>query len=145
MKHYNDNYKQLSDSIDTLVADIPASDFAAKRKSTLEHLKKVKAPSKHVPLDPNNLPHRAAKEKKANTKEWVAPQPMRLTPRTELHPLVQDSPYASLYEPFEGGYPLSQEAPILVASNGSLSGLTAGSITQNTPPSAEDLAETTDV
>ena len=150
VKHYEDNYRQLSDSIDTLSADIPASEFKDRVHSTLEHLKKVKPPKKHVPLNPEKLPHRSAIEKKAKKEKWVAPKPIKfdlgpIKKKSGLERPEIDSPYASLYEPFEDAYPITQEAPILIAANGSLSGLTAGSIAQNTPPSAEDLAETIDV
>ncbi|MCK4911774.1 MAG: transglutaminase domain-containing protein [Thermodesulfovibrionales bacterium] len=117
------------------------SGFKKRSKDALAFIKKHEPPSRHVPLDPNKLPHRAAKDKKTPTGEWVAPKPMKLKPRTEHHPLVKDAPYASLYEPFNG-YPVE---PILIASNGSLSGLTAGSISQGTAPSTEDLAETIDI
>ena len=72
VKHYENNLKELAanlDSIENVKAD--KGKLKAALAKTKAHLDKTKPPSKHVPLDPNNLPfqNRKAKAAKAPTIE----------------------------------------------------------------------------
>ncbi len=62
--HYEDNLKELKtnlDDVEKLKAD--NRQLRAALSKAKAHLEKTKAPSKHVPLDPNNLPNRMVKAK----------------------------------------------------------------------------------
>jgi len=61
VKHYEDNLKELRANLDGVEQAKTRSDRRAKVEKARLHLEKVKAPSKHQKLDPNNLPFRARK------------------------------------------------------------------------------------
>ena len=134
VKHYEDNLKELKTNLDAVgqyTADSKQGKDAI-RKAKL-HLERTKTPSKHVPLDPNKLPHRMVKGKEraprlrkdefekdfpqqrhkgtktagimdADSREW-----MRIALAATSTPLR--SPLA------KGGYGGSFSIPILLASN----------------------------
>ena len=61
VKHYEDNLKELKTNLDDVEQAKTKSDRKAKIEKARLHLEKVKAPSKHQKLDPNNLPFKARK------------------------------------------------------------------------------------
>ena len=61
VKHYENNLKELRANLDGVELAKTRSDRRAKVEKARLHLEKVKAPSKHQKLDPNNLPFRARK------------------------------------------------------------------------------------
>ncbi len=65
VKHYEDNLKELRANLDGVEQAKTKSDRRAKVEKVRLHLAKVKAPSKHQKLDPNNLPFSARKTTKA--------------------------------------------------------------------------------
>jgi hypothetical protein len=125
VKHYEDNLNELKANLDSVEK---AKDEKAALKAiekTRKHLKRVEAPKKHQPLDPNNLPHRTRK-------------PTKQKPRLKKEEFERD---------FGKGKTSSRsQEPILVASIGSLTGLlNLGIVGATDPPAPEDLAETIEV
>lgn len=120
VKHYDDNLAELKGSIDRVEKAKDKAEAEAEIDKTEKFLKKVKAPKKHVPLDPNNLPHRIRKAKerqpKQKTEEW----------EKELN----KAPKKSKGVPSKVAQGLPQKQ-ILIAANGPLTGLLSGSITQD--------------
>ena len=57
VKNYEDNLNELKDNLD----GFQKSGSEAWAEKARSHLKKVKPPKKHKPLDPNKLPHRTQK------------------------------------------------------------------------------------
>ncbi len=64
VKHYDDNLAELKGNIDRVEKAKSKTDVEAEFEKTRQHLAKVKAPSRHHKLDPNNLPHRQPKAQK---------------------------------------------------------------------------------
>jgi len=71
VKHYEDNLKELTANLDDVEKSKAGSDRKAKIAKARLHLDMTKTPSRHTPLDPNNLPHRTvkAKERKPRLKK----------------------------------------------------------------------------
>jgi len=61
VKHYDDNLNELKGNISLVESAKDAAEVEAALEKTRQHLAKVKAPSRHQKLDPNNLPHRQPK------------------------------------------------------------------------------------
>jgi hypothetical protein len=127
VKHYEDSLSELKDNLD----GFQKSGSEAWAEKTKVHLKKVKPPRKHIPLDPNKLPHRI------QTLE-------RKEPRLKKEDFERDFVKPKKAE--------AQRKPILVASNGSLKGLLSPQpqssvlIAQATnQPTPDDLAENIEV
>ncbi|HWR59674.1 MAG TPA: transglutaminase-like domain-containing protein, partial [Thermodesulfovibrionales bacterium] len=97
-KSYDDNLKELKANLDNIDKAKDKAEVEARVKETKDFLEKRKPPTKHVPLDPNNLPHRNRKGKEVKLEEI----------RQDSHPSIVDS---------------RQSKPILVAANGPLTGL----------------------
>lgn len=123
VSHYEKNFKELRGNMDAVLKARTSFEFKDAVGKTKKHLIKVKPPSKHVPLDPNKLPHRAAK-------------PTKKKPRTKAEDFLND---------------LRAENEILVASTGPLTGLMEdGSnylqlASATGAPTQADLDETIDV
>ena len=83
VKHYEDNLKELNDNLDAIDKSRTKSEADAAISRARAHLEKVKAPSRHVPLDPNKLPHRTA-------------EPVWIEPRTSPEQFLKDSPKAQV-------------------------------------------------
>jgi len=160
VRHYEDNLNELKTNLDAIDNAKTKSETDAAISRAKAHLEKVKPPKKHIPLDPNKLPHRTA-------------EPIFIEPRTSPEQFLKDSAQLSAFSgqhkkqilsellinpPFAkgglGGLP--DNDPILVASNGSLKGLLNSPIpdTQSQPPvllaladppTSADLAETIEV
>lgn len=63
VQNYNDNIAELKSNLDAIEKAKTRTQLKAALLKTKLHLEKVKAPKKHIPLDPNNLPHRTIKPK----------------------------------------------------------------------------------
>jgi Transglutaminase-like superfamily len=61
VKHYDDNLAELKGNIGRVEKAKDKKEAEAEIEKTRLHLEKVKAPSRHQKLDPNNLPHRQPK------------------------------------------------------------------------------------
>lgn len=131
VKHYEDNLNELKDNLEGFQKSRSEA-WAEKAKA---HLRKVKPPKRHIPLDPNKLPHRT-------------PKVERKEPRLKKEDFEKDFIKPQKAE--------AQRKPILVASNGSLKGLLSPTSELLTPnhleisqasnlPTPEDLAETIEV
>ena len=143
VKHYEDNLNELKDNLEGFQKSRSEA-WAEKAKA---HLKKVKPPKKHKPLDPNKLPHRTQKLE-------------RKEPRLKKEDFEKDFIKPQKAE--------AQKKPIVVASNGSLKGILSPEsfdklrtsselsipqfmVAQATPstssglPTPEDLAQTIEV
>ncbi len=115
VKHYEDNLNELKTNLEDIDKSKTKSEADAAIGRAKAHLEKVKAPSKHVPLDPNKLPHRTL-------------EPVFTDPREKPEQFTEGVVKQATGE---------ERRPILVASNGSLSGL----LSPNTLASASLRAE----
>jgi transglutaminase-like putative cysteine protease len=133
VKHYEDNLKELNDNLDAIDKSKTKSETDASISRAKSHLEKVKAPSKHVPLDPNKLPFTSPEIKTFE----------RIEKRSTEEPKSDDSLKKN------AGF-RKNKSPILIASAGSLAGLLAQAsddptIIRNSPPTEADLAETLEI
>lgn len=149
VRHYEDNLKDLNDNLDAIDKSKTKSDADAALRRAKAYLEKVKPP-KRKPLDPNQLPVRAAEEKQVILEEYVPP------PKRQIRPDLKNLS------------DIKKDTSLQVAATGSLKGLLAGrtskyshdsvgydkltdsssalpagsyQIALATPPSADDLAE----
>jgi len=131
VKHYEYNLKELRVNL-AAVEQYPADSKQGKEalKKAKAHLEKVKAPSKHQKLDPNNLPFRARKagktrEPRLKKEEFERDFPSKKKTKTAFDPkdlLAADSRRST--QILDSGFKSAlYRKPILVASNGSLAGL----------------------
>lgn len=132
VKKYDNNLNELRNNLDAIEKGKDKKETDTAIEKTRKFLEKVKPPKKHVPLDPNKLPHRTMEPVFTDPRE----KPEQFTEGKELRAMSQE------------------RKPILVASNGSLNGLLTSNLelgTQNIllaaaiPPAASDLAETIEV
>lgn len=125
VKHYDDNLAELKGNIERVEKAKDKKEAEAEIEKTRKHLEKVKAPSRHQKLDPNNLPHRQPKVQKRE-------------PRLKKEEFERDLK--------KDKNAWRNEKRIMVASAGSLAGLlTSSMVNAVTPPTVADLAETVDV
>jgi small-conductance mechanosensitive channel len=61
VKHYDDNLAELKGNIERVEKSKDNAEAETELHKASDHLKRVKAPSTHQKLDPNNLPHRQPK------------------------------------------------------------------------------------
>ncbi len=61
VKHYDDNLAELKGNIERVEKAKDKQEAEVEIERAGKHLKRVKAPSRHQKLDPNNLPHRQPK------------------------------------------------------------------------------------
>ncbi len=111
VKHYEDNLNELKENLD----GFQKSGSEAWAEKARAHLRKAKPPKRHIPLDPNKLPHRIQKLE-------------RKEPRLKKEDFEKD-----FLKPQKAEV---QKRPILVASNGSLMGLLSENSEYITPRSA---------
>ena len=125
VKHYDDNLNELKGNIARVEKAKDGAEAETELSRVHKHLKRVKAPSAHQKLDPNNLAHRSRTLQKRE-------------PRMKKEDFDKD---------LKKDKRAWQSAKrIQVASMGSLAGLLASSsINAVTLPTADDLAETIDV
>lgn len=125
VKHYDDNLNELKGNIAQVEKAKDNAEAEAGLAKVHEHLKRVKAPSVHQKLDPNNMPNRK------RVMVWREPR----TKKEEFAKEFKKDKYA-----------WQNQQRIQVASMGSLAGLlTSNSFNAVTLPTADDLAETIDV
>ena len=142
VKNYENNLTELKNNLEKIEKAKTKAEIEAEVEKTKKFLEKVKPPKKHVPLDPNKLPHRTA-------------EPVWIEPRTSPEQFKE-----------QGAKSIAQKQKrILVASNGSLNGILSPSSTLTDsplpsagegkgegvllaladPPTDADLAETIEV
>ncbi|MBI3358205.1 MAG: transglutaminase [Nitrospirae bacterium] len=63
VKQYEENLKALKSNLDEIKRAKTKTEKEQANKKTKAFLEKTKSPSRHTPLDPNNLPHRTPKVK----------------------------------------------------------------------------------
>ena len=126
VKHYDDNLNELKGNIARVEKAKDGAESEAELHRVHQHLKRVKAPSAHQKLDPNNLAHRSRTLQKRE-------------PRMKKEDFDKDLKKDKLA--------WRNQKRIQVASAGSLAGLLVSSNSFNaiTLPTADDLAETIDV
>ncbi len=152
VRKYEENFNELKANLEAIERAKGKVEVEAEVEKAKEFLKKVKPKKKHVPLDPNKLPHRTAK-------------PTEKKPRLKKEEFGPQSTQREDSRQYGVG---SKQEPILVASAGPLSGLLSsdsGLLTQNSelttpnsqlltqnlllaaadPPTDSDLAETIEV
>ncbi len=129
VKHYEDNLKELKTNLTGIEQSAKGIAFKNAIQKTKAHLEKTKAPSKHIPLDPNKLPNRMVKGKerapRLKKKEFEKDFPAQKKQKTNFTAEVAEKSLASWYG-VAAGFSLREKAkqePILVASNGSLAGI----------------------
>jgi hypothetical protein len=124
--HFEGNLAELTGELDALEAAETDEAAGQAQEKLRQHLERTKAPSRHQPLDPENLPHRQPK---------VIKRELRLTPEEFERDLKKDK------------NAWRNQKRILVASIGSLAGLLASdtAVTTVNLPTDADLAETIDV
>lgn len=136
VKHYEDNMNELRTNLDAIERG-KGLEVEVEIEKARKHLQRVKPPKKHVPLDPNKLPHRT-------------PKVERKEPRLKKEDFEKDFLKPQKAE--------AQRKPILIASNGSLKGLLSSNPSTSSgqarnimiaqaagTPTADDLAETIEV
>ena len=155
VRHYEENLKELKANLDEIQKHRAESiEFKNAIEKTKAFLEKVKPPKKHIPLDPNKLPHRTAepvwKEPRLNYSEQVS---------GVSDQGIKDSGQFSVvsFQKKTNNQKLkTNNQQILVASNGSLEGLLDSDSTLNATsyplyaqasnlPTDADLAETIEV
>ncbi|MDD2850685.1 MAG: transglutaminase domain-containing protein [Desulfuromonadaceae bacterium] len=125
VKRYDDNLAELKGNIERVEKAKDNKEAEIEIDKVEKHLKRVKAPSRHQKLDPNNLPHRQ-------------PKSIKREPRLKKEEFDQDVK--------KDKHAWKNEKRIQVASAGSLAGLLTSSVVNATiPPTAAELAETIDV
>jgi hypothetical protein len=77
--HYESNWAELTRNLNTVASSNNANAYRANAGKALGHLNRVRPPKRHVPLDPNNLPHRAVKEQPADVEDYT-PRRIQFTP-----------------------------------------------------------------
>lgn len=129
VKGYDDNLAELKGNIARIEKAKDKTEAEAEIDKANRFLQRVKAPEKHVPLDPNNLPHRLRKAKK-------------LEPRLKKEEFETDIKKKASWK---------DQKRIMVASAGSLAGLLASSTVtavaplKKEPAGPADLVETIEV
>ena len=135
VKHYEDNLNELKNNLDAIDKSKTKAETDVAIKKTKAHLDKVKPPKKHIPLDPNKLPHRT-----------VEPIEVPLLNYSEQVSGVSGQEIKDSRQVITNPQSLTPNKPILVASIGSLAGLLSSTIVQSTnQPTPADLAETIEV
>lgn len=124
VKRYDDNLAELKGNIERVEKAKTQKDAEAEIEKTEKHLKRVKSPSRHQKLDPNNLPHRQPKAQKRE-------------PRMKKEEFEKDLK--------KDKHAWKNAKRIQVAVNGSLVGLLASNSINAIAPTADDLAETVEV
>ncbi|WP_225911535.1 transglutaminase domain-containing protein [Desulfuromonas versatilis] len=104
VKHYDENLKELKGNLDRIEKAKDKKEAEAAIEKAEKHLKKAKAPSRHTPFDPNNLPNRQPKGPKRE-------------PRMKKEEFEQDLK--------KDANAWMNQKRVLVASTGSLAGLLA--------------------
>jgi transglutaminase-like putative cysteine protease len=124
VEHYESNWAELTRNLNAVATSNNAGAYRSNAGKALGHLNRVRPPKRHVPLDPNNLPHRAVKEQPAQVEDFTPPKLIKFTP-------ISQGLYAD---------------PIQIASAGDITGLLTSTVIDATvPPTSADLAETVEI
>jgi hypothetical protein len=124
VRKYEENLNTLRTNLDDIEKAKTKEEKEQAHQRTKEFLEKVKPPKKHIPLDPNKLPHRTV-------------EPVFIEPRLN---------YSSQQSVVSSQGKTEKQKPILVASAGSLAGLLSSTVVQATDqPTDADLSETIEV
>ena len=125
VKHYDDNLNELKGNVARVEKAKDQAEIEGELEKVHKHLKRVKAPSSHQKLDPNNLAHRSRTLQKRE-------------PRMKKEDFDKDIK--------KDKKAWRNQQRIQVASAGSLAGLlVSSSVNAVVLPTADDLAETIDV
>ncbi len=120
VKKYENNLNELKVNLNAIGKAATKAKADAAIEKTKTHLEKVKPPKKHIPLDPNKLPHR--------------------NPEIKNYPIEEKQPAKSNKANSTYG------KPILIASIGSLAGLLSTAVVQTVNiPTPDDLSATIEV
>ncbi len=114
VKLYKDNLKELNDNLDAIEKAKGKVEVESEVEKTKKFLKKVKPPKKHVPLDPNKLPHR--------TPDVIKKEP-RLNYSDDRRVTIDDGRGTNDEKKTNSQQLTADREPILVALNGPLAGL----------------------
>ncbi|MHB8882209.1 MAG: transglutaminase-like domain-containing protein [Thermodesulfovibrionales bacterium] len=138
VKKYDDNLQTLKTNLNDIDKAKTDGEKTLAQKKAKDFLDKVKPPKKHQALDPNKLPHRTE-------------EPVFKEPRTKPEEFTEGKKLNAMG---------NEQKPLLVASNGSLSGLISKKTATTAlsefpdgsyqlalaiPPTSADLAETIEV
>lgn len=144
VKHYGDNLNELNTNLDAIESAVTESEINTQIEKLKAFLEKVKPPKKHIPLDPNKLPHRTA-------------EPIWIEPRTspEQFKEIQDAGYKIQDKRHHASGIVNRESILVASASDSLAGLLNSNhelSTQNliiaqatNLPTPADLAETIEV
>jgi hypothetical protein len=155
IKHYEDNLNELKTNLDA-IEKTKGLAVEVEIEKAKKHLQRVKPLKKHIPLDPNKLPHRTQKferkeprlKKEDFEKDYGKPGGRRQNSVVSKRNTESLIPQSAIRIP-------QSVKPILVASIGSLKGLLSPNSELNTPklmvaqasnlPTPEDLVENIEV
>ncbi len=135
VKHYENNLKELNANLDAIDKAKTKEETDTAINKAKAHLEKVKPPKKHIPLDPNKLPHRTVEPVEVPLEEISA--------GGQKSSNVEDS---SQYTVGSRQGRANRQKPILVASIGSLEGILSSTVVQaSIQPTPDDLAENIEI
>jgi murein DD-endopeptidase MepM/ murein hydrolase activator NlpD len=136
VKKYEENLNTLKRNLDDIEKAETAEEVKVEVEKAKTFLEKVRPPKKHIPLDPNKLPHRKA-------------EPTKKKPRIKKEDFEKEAGQIPLYPPLlkgDIGGLKGQGKPILLASIGDLQGILTNVATQAlVPPTQADLSETIEI
>lgn len=116
VKNYEDNLKELRANLDGVEQAKTKSDRKVKIEKARLHLEKVKAPSKHQKLDPNNLPFRARKAGKTREPRLRKNEFERDFPKQ--HKAVKMAGLQTIFAAYGHGGARTKNKPVQLAFNG---------------------------
>ena len=120
VKHYEDNLKELKTNLDAVgqyTADSKQGKDAIRKAK--QHLEKTRTPSKHVPLDPNKLPHRMVKGKE-RAPRLKKEEFERDFPRQKKPAGLRSAEFTPLYSPLAKGGHGGWAKHVLLAYNSTI-------------------------
>ncbi len=132
-KNYEDSLSELKANVDAIEKAKTPSALTTELFKTKKHLDKVKPPKKRKPLDPNKLPNRIVKAKERQPKLKKEEWEKELKKESKKEPR---KPKAAQLQP---------PKPIIVASNGPLTGLLSESDSISVPNPSESYLQLADL
>lgn len=130
--HFEKKTKELHDNLDGIEAAKTAAERKAKIEKTKEYLTRVKSPSRHQKIDPENLPLKAQKITKTREPYLKKEDFEKQFPKQKRNRLAAQEIGREWARIFMNGFEQksNKQKPLLVAANGPLTGLLSSS-----PPS----------
>ncbi len=129
VKNYEDNLAELKANIDAVEKAKTPSALTTELAKTKKHLDKVKPSKKRKPFDPNKLPNRIVKAKERQ-------------PKLKKEEWEKELKKESIKEPKKlKAAQRQQQKPIIVASNGPLTGLLSGADSVSVPNTTENYPQ----